>query len=190
MGILGDIGNDLVDKLSGSESSKVELRAALLDGDETGGYLVFTIDGIEFHPDIVSGPDQELYLSAEHILDVQITGRDETHERFTLTRLLLFKQLALAFPKRKQTQDTMLDVLLSDNTRVSFYVEDLSPQDAWRQIAHIVNSYSAEQVSESAYQPSLSEELERLAVLHDNGSLSDQEFTDAKQALIDNDTSV
>jgi hypothetical protein len=187
MSFMQDFKKELLSRVRPTQSAalpSVELRAKMLDGYDSTGYLVFDEDEVIFHGDFTNVGD--IVFRAEDIADIEVTGNDEQRERFTLTRLLLFKHLALAFPKKTDIQNTLLDILTVDNQVSSFYIDDLSPQDAWRKIAHIVNSYSKTEVSEEAYAPTVSEQLEQVAKLHSEGMLTDEEFTQAKQTIMNN----
>ena len=150
------------------------------------GYLAFSPEGIEFHPDFTGAARREFPCGA--IVDVAIDASIEESERFTFTRLFFFKLYALAFPKRTQREHVSIHILLSDGSETGFLLEQTSATDAYRKVESFIELYRSKAVVVPAQNVSITSELERLHGMYVSGALTQEEFARAKQQLLQGDT--
>ncbi len=161
-------------------SNTIDFYAQFLEEGGRDGYLVFSEEGVAFHPPM-SGTES-VEFAADEIVDVVVHEDAQESQRVTFTRLLFFRIFALAMPKKTRHERTLVVLVLSDGSEAAFALQDKKASTVWQQIEGFVTGYSGTFVDDT--QISVADELAHLAELHDQGVLSDIEFENAKKFVI------
>lgn len=149
------------------------------------GYLVFSPDGIAFHPSFV-GANRTMELPADEVVDVVVEGDTQESRRFTVTRLFFLDKYAMAFPKKTQTEKTIISVLASNGSQFDFRPKSGSAQQNYRKIEPYLKHYTGQLADDS--RPSMADELEDVSGLYQQGALTEEEFSQAKRQILERDS--
>lgn len=161
-------------------SNTVDFYAQFLEEGGREGYLVFGVQGVEFHSPM--GGSGSLGFSGEEIVDVIVHEDIQESQRITFTRLFFFRLFAFAIPKKTRDERTLVVLVFADGSEATFAVHDKKAASVWGQIESFVAGYPGAFADDTQF--SIADELEHLADLRDNGVLSDAEFAKAKSSVI------
>lgn len=135
--------------------------------------------------------DRDIFVSADQIVSFEITGKEQTTTRLSVTRMLALGVFSLAAPKRSTKKEATIYIGLKDGRRLMFQTESLTESDVHRKLASAISHYSSLQANQGSHQQSLptqnidmAGEIARFADLKKQGILTDDEFEAKKKQLL------
>lgn len=156
---------------------EVSLYVEELASGQTG-YLAFSPAGITFHQSF-GNPDE---FPASAIVDVSVESDVHESQRYTVTRLFFLKQYAMAFPKKTQSEQVLIGILMEDGQQFSYIAKEGSAQQNYIKIEPYLEYYVG--TLSDGHAPTMADELAEIADLHQQGILTDDEFAEAKRQII------
>lgn len=135
--------------------------------------------------------DRAIAISADQIVSFEITGKEQTNARLSVTRIVTLGVFSLAAPKRSTKKEATIYVGLRDGRQLMFQTTNLSESDVHRKLANAISHYSSVQANQSSRQQSaptqtldVAGEIARFADLRKQGILTDDEFEAKKKQLL------
>lgn len=135
--------------------------------------------------------DRGIAISADQIVSFEITGKEQTNARLSVTRMVTLGVFSLAAPKRSTKKEASIFIGLKDGRRLMFQTNSLTESDVHRKLASAISHYSSLQANQSSHQQSIptqtldaAGEIARFADLNKQGILTDDEFETKKKQLL------
>jgi hypothetical protein len=135
--------------------------------------------------------DKDIAIPASQIVSFEITGKEHSNARLSVTRMVTLGVFSLAAPKRSTKKEASIYIGLKDGRRLMFQTNSLTESDVHRKLANAISRYSSLQASQSSHQQSVptqtidvAGEIARFADLRKQGILTDDEFEAKKKQLL------
>lgn len=135
--------------------------------------------------------DRDIAISADQIVSFEITGKEQTNSRLSVTRMLTLGIFSLAAPKRSTKKEASIYIGLRDGRRLMFQTNSLTESDVHRKLASAISHYSSLQARHDNPQQSAPAQtldvagaIARFADLRKQGILTDDEFEAMKKQLL------
>lgn len=135
--------------------------------------------------------DRNISIPANQIASFEITGKEQTNTRLSVTRMVTLGVFSLAAPKRSTKKEATIYVGLKDGRQLMFQTTNLTESDAHRKLASAISHYSSLQTKQNGHQQSaptqtldVAGEIARFADLKKQGILTDDEFEAKKKQLL------
>lgn len=135
--------------------------------------------------------DKGISVSADQIVSFEITGKEQTNSRLSVTRMVTLGVFSLAAPKRSTKKEATIYIGLKDGRQLMFQTNNLTESDVHRKLATAISHYSSLQSKPDNPQRSVpvhtldvAGEIARFADLKKQGILTDDEFETKKKQLL------
>ncbi len=135
--------------------------------------------------------DRGIAIPANQIVSFEITGKEQTNTRLSVTRMVTLGVFSLAAPKRSTKKEAAIYVGLKDGRQLMFQTTNLTESDVHRKLASAISHYSSLQAEQNNHQQSaptqtldVAGEIARFAELQKQGILTDDEFETKKKQLL------
>lgn len=135
--------------------------------------------------------DRGIAIPANQIVSFEITGKEQTNARLSVTRIVTLGVFSLAAPKRSTKKEASIYIGLKDGRKLMFQTQSLTESDVHRKLANAISHYRSLQASQGSYQQpvptqilDVAGEIARFADLKKQGILTDDEFEAKKKQLL------
>lgn len=136
--------------------------------------------------------DRNMAIPASQIVSFEISGKEQTNSRLSVTRMVTLGVFSLAAPKRSTKKEASIFIGLKDGRQVLFHTDNLTESDVHRKLVNAISHYSSlQKASNNQLQrkskprhASAAEEIAQFAKLREQGILTDEEFEAKKKQLL------
>lgn len=192
-------------KLSKEHSKAVEAARVEARGRELGAVLVDYIGGygpeykkkrsgwLNCYENEVYFKKRDITIPAEQIVSFEITGKQQTKSRLSVTRMVTLGVFSLAAPKRSTEKEASIYIGLKDGRRLFFHTTTYTELAVHKRLMDAISHYgslqaaqsSQEQPTSSIQRPNVAEEIAQFAKLRKQGVITDEEFEAKKKKLLE-----
>jgi len=183
------------------EHKKAVLAAITARGKEIGSAYVDYIGGygseykkthwgsyLRCYENEVYFKERNITIPANQIVSFEVTGKQQTNSRLTLTRMVTLGVFSLAAPKRSTEKEASIYIGLKDGRQLFFHTTTYAESEIHKKLANAISHYSSLQVIENSQQQTqtldIAGEIARFAELKKQGILTDDEFQAKKKQLL------
>lgn len=189
-------------KLAKQELKNAKIAAAMARGRELGYVQVNYVGGynsdlkkssftdfLSCYENEIIFKKRDIAIPANQIVSFEITGKEQTNSRISITRMATLGVFSLAAPKRSTKKEANIYIGLKDGRLVMFNTESHSESEVHKKLANAISHYSSLLNSHETQQlaPStvdVAGEIVRFAELRKQGLLTDDEFEAKKKQLL------
>jgi hypothetical protein len=151
----------------------------------------FTEGRLECYENEVIYRDKRIVIPANQIVSFEITGKEQTNSRISVTRMATLGVFSLAAPKRSTKKEASIYIGLKDGRQLMFQTKSLSESDVHQKLANAISHYSGLRIQNEVQPPQpiqaldIPGEIARFAELKEQGILTDDEFNAKKKQLLE-----